>query len=55
MDLGFQREYGPRLLETKGSADHWTPAEQIAVAIVAHADRGFWPWPNTARRCGLLP
>lgn len=54
MDLGFQRTYGRHLLETKGTADHWTPAEQIGVAIRAYRTRGFWPWPNTAKACGLL-
>lgn len=53
MDLSFQRAYAPRLLQSKGTADHWTPAEQMAAAIVAHATRGFAPWPLTARRCGL--
>jgi hypothetical protein len=38
-----------------GTADHWPPAVQIAVAIRAYASgRGFYPWPNTARACGLL-
>jgi hypothetical protein len=55
MDVGFQSTYGRDLLSAKGTADHWTPAQQIAVAIEAHATRGFWPWPNTARTCGLLP
>jgi hypothetical protein len=54
MDLGFQSTYGGRLLRTKGTADHWTPLEQIWVAERAAKSRGFWPWPNTARFCGLL-
>jgi hypothetical protein len=54
MDITFQRTYAPDLLARKGTADNWTPVEQLAVAIVAHASRGFWPWPNTARACGLL-
>ena len=54
MDMNFQRTYAPSLLRRKGTADNWTPSEQIAVAIVAHRTRGFWPWPNTARACGLL-
>ena len=54
MDVSFQRAYGRELLAAKGTANRWTPAEQITVAIRAHASRGFWPWPNTARRCGLL-
>ncbi len=55
MDLGFQRAYGSGLLARKGTADHWTPLEQMWVAEHAlRAGRGFWPWPNTARYCGLL-
>jgi hypothetical protein len=54
MDVGFQRTYAPDLLRSKGTADRWTPAEQMATAIVAHGSRGFYPWPNTARACGLI-
>jgi hypothetical protein len=54
MDLQFQAIYGSRLLRTKGTADHWTPLEQIWTAEKAARSRGFWPWPNTARFCGLL-
>jgi Transglycosylase-like domain len=55
MDLGFQRRYGADLLRRKGTADRWTRLEQMWVAERAHrAGRGFWPWPNTARACGLL-
>jgi hypothetical protein len=54
MDREFQETYGARLLRTKGTADHWTPLEQMWVAERAFKTRGFWPWPNTARYCGLL-
>lgn len=54
MDLGFQRTYGPELLNTRGTADKWTPKEQIMVADRAYESRGYGPWPNTARYCGLL-
>jgi hypothetical protein len=55
MDLMFQRQYGPRLLRNKGTADHWTRFEQMWVAERAHrSGRGFYPWPLTARRCGLI-
>jgi hypothetical protein len=54
MDLGFQRTYAAWLLKTKGTADHWTPLEQIWTAEKAARSRGFWPWPNTARFCGLI-
>jgi hypothetical protein len=55
MDLSFQRAYGPDLLRRKGTADHWTPLEQMWTAERAHrSGRGFYPWPNTARSCGLI-
>jgi hypothetical protein len=55
MDLGFQRAYGGGLLSSKGTANRWTPLEQMWAAERAHrAGRGFYPWPNTARYCGLI-
>jgi hypothetical protein len=55
MDLTFQRRYAPGLLRRKGTADHWTRFEQIWVAERAfRAGQGFYPWPLTARRCGLI-
>ena len=55
MDVQFQRTYAPGLFRVKGTADHWTPLEQMWVAERAHrAGRGFYPWPNTARYCGLI-
>ena len=55
MDLSFQRTYGAWLLRRKGTADNWSPLEQIWVAVRAHrSGRGFSPWPNTARRCGVV-
>jgi hypothetical protein len=54
MNLGFQETYAGWLLRTKGTADHWTPLEQIWTAEKAARSRGFWPWPNTARFCGLI-
>lgn len=53
-DLDFQRTYAPGLLRAKGTADHWTPLEQMWAAERAWQTRGFSPWPNTARMCGLL-
>jgi hypothetical protein len=48
MDLGF-------LLRKKGTADNWTAVEQMWVAERAYrAGRGFYPWPNAARYCGLI-
>ena len=55
MDLTFQQLYGGYLLRRKGTADRWSPAEQMWVAWRAYrSGRGFYPWPNTARACGLI-
>jgi hypothetical protein len=55
MDIAFQRTYGSGLLRRKGTANHWEPYEQMWVAERAvNAGRGFYPWPLTARRCGLI-
>jgi hypothetical protein len=55
MDISFQRTYGWDLLRRKGTANRWTALEQIWVAERAYrSGRGFSPWPNTARYCGLI-
>jgi hypothetical protein len=55
MDRGFMTTYAPRWLLRRGWANRWSPAEQMMVAERAYSSgRGFWPWPNTARMCGLL-
>jgi hypothetical protein len=55
MDRSFMRRYAPRHLLRRGWANRWTPIEQMWVAERAHrAGRGFYPWPNTARVCGLI-
>jgi Transglycosylase-like domain len=55
MDRGFMRAYGGDMIRRHrgGLADTWTPAEQIVVAERAYASRGFAPWPQTARSCGV--
>ena len=55
MDISFQHAYGADLLRRKGTADKWTPVEQMWVAERAYrSGRGFSPWPNTARACGVF-
>ncbi len=55
MDRTFQRQYAPRFLRRKGMAHRWKPIEQIWVAERARrSGRGFYPWPNAARMCGLV-
>lgn len=55
MDRTFMRMYAPRHLLRRGWANRWTPVEQMWVAERAiRAGRGFYPWPNTGRMCGLI-
>jgi hypothetical protein len=55
MDRTFMRMYAPRHLLRRGWANRWTPIEQMWVAERAiRAGRGFYPWPNTGRMCGLI-
>lgn len=55
MDLPFQSHYGPEYVARYGTADLWPVWAQLEVAARAYRDTGgFWPWPNTARVCGLL-
>jgi hypothetical protein len=55
MDRGFMGRYAPGYLLRRGYADRWTPLEQMWVAERAYrAGRGFYPWPSTARMCGLI-
>jgi len=55
MDYTFMHAYGSEFLRAYGTADRWPPAVQIAVAMRAYlSGRGFYPWPNSARLCGLL-
>jgi hypothetical protein len=56
MDRSFMRTYGWDKLYIYGGRDarYWRPRDQLAVGFRAVRHRGFWPWPNTARACGLL-
>jgi hypothetical protein len=55
MDITFQSVYGAEFLNRWGTADNWPPWAQIRAAVRAYqSGRGFYPWPNTARACGLI-
>ena len=55
MDRSFMRAYAPRHLLRRGWANRWSAVEQMWVAERAiRAGRGFYPWPSTARACGLI-
>lgn len=54
MNLVFQRSYGPEFMARWGTADNWPVWAQVIAANRAKKVRGYSPWPNTARACGLL-
>jgi len=55
MDYQFMRTYGSDYLRRFGPAYNWNPYDQMIVAQRAYnSGRGYYPWPNTARACGLL-
>ena len=53
-DDDFQRTYGPEFFRRWGDAGNWPVWAQLVAAERAYRARGFDPWPNTARACGLL-
>jgi hypothetical protein len=55
MDRSFQGNYGADFVQRWGTADNWPPWAQLTAAVRAYqSGRGFYPWPNTARACGLI-
>ena len=55
MDLSFQSRYGSDFMSRWGTADNWPAWAQLQTAVRAYrSGRGFYPWPNTARACGLI-
>lgn len=55
MDTAFEEAYGPLYVRRWGHASNWRPFFQMLAAERAIRVRGYSPWPNTARACGLLP
>lgn len=55
MDRRFQSLYGAEFVARWGTADNWPAWAQLQAAVRAYrSGRGFYPWPNTARACGLI-
>ena len=55
MDRRFQSLYGADFVGRWGTADNWPAWAQLQAAARAYrSGRGFYPWPNTARACGLI-
>lgn len=54
MDAPFQLTYGPQYLQRWGRAYNWPDWAQLHASFKAWTTRGWGPWPQTARNCGLL-
>lgn len=55
MDRRFQSLYGSDYMARWGTADNWPSWAQLNAAVRAvKSGRGFYPWPSTARACGLI-
>jgi hypothetical protein len=54
MDRRFMVTYGRDFVGRWGTADNWPVWAQLETAARSYPVRGFTPWPNTARACGLL-
>lgn len=53
-DISFQKTYNQHAYRTWGTANNWSPLEQIKMAYIGWRSRGWYPWPTTARNCGLI-
>lgn len=55
MDRAFEEAWGPDMLHKYGGQDAgaWSPRDQMVVAQRAYLHRGYEPWPQTSRACGL--
>ena len=54
MNSGFELAYGPGFVRRWGRASGWPEYAQDLAAWRGYRARGWSPWPNTARACGLL-
>lgn len=54
MDVPFQTAYGPEYLRRWGRAYNWPDWAQLDASYRGWTARGWSPWPNTARSCGLI-
>ena len=54
MDRNFMRAYGPRFYRRWGTANNWPVWAQLVAGVRGVLARGYEPWPNSARFCGLL-
>lgn len=52
-DLDFQGDYGSEFVSRWGVASNWPEWAQDIMAYRAYQSRGYGPWPNTRRYCGV--
>jgi hypothetical protein len=54
MDRSFMETWGADMIRKYGGwANRWSPRDQMVVAQRAYMHRGYEPWPETSRACGL--
>ena len=53
MDVNFMVAYGRSYYRRWGTADHWPIWAQLQAGRNGYMARGWSPWPNTRRMCGL--
>ena len=54
LNMEEMQTFSPHLLKRKGTANNWSDYEQIWGGERDRQVRGWSPWPQTARMCGLL-
>lgn len=54
MDESFESTYGWAFYRRWGHASRWPAWAQLWAGYRAYRVRGYSPWPNTGRICGLL-
>lgn len=54
MDINFQQDHGRAFLRRWGYAHNWPVWAQLQAGRNGYRARGWNPWPNTARICGLV-
>jgi hypothetical protein len=53
-DLSFQKAYGLVYYLRWDTANNWPRWAQLHMGYRGWLARGFYPWPRTARACGLI-
>lgn len=54
MSRGFMHHYGAYLIRVRGTANRWSPLEQIWTGEHGRRAQGWGAWPSASRACGLI-